>query len=137
MSGVNLVILMGRLTSDPEIKNIKGLDIANFSIVTSKQWKDESGEKHEKVEYHNIVAFKKTAEIIGKYFTKGKPIHIVGELQTRSWDDEKSGTKKYKTEIVANRIEFVGDKQKTDGQQSLGEQEFPPEPPVDTNEIPF
>lgn len=109
MSGLNKVMLIGRLGQDPELKDAKGIQIANFSIATSKSWKDDSGQKQEKTEWHNIVAFRKTAELAGKYLTKGRQCYIEGELQTRSWDDEKTGTKKYKTEIIANNIQFLGD----------------------------
>lgn len=110
MSSVNKVILVGRLGRDPELKNINGLQIANISLATSKQWKDDSGEKQERTEWHNVVAFKKLAELAGKYLTKGRSVYVEGELQTRSWDDEKSGTKKYRTEIIAHTVQFLGDK---------------------------
>ena len=131
MSGVNRVILLGRLGKDPELKDAKGVAICNFSIATSKEWKDDSGEKKEKTEWHNIVAFRKTAEIAGKYLTKGRQVYVEGELQTRSWDDEKTGTKKYRTEIVANNIQFVGDNKTATTETSSA-------PSVDTHdEIPF
>jgi single-strand DNA-binding protein len=114
MSGVNKVILLGRLGQNPELKDAKGVAICNFSIATSKEWKDDGGEKKEKTEWHNIVAFRKTAEIAGKYLTKGRQVYIEGELQTRSWDDEKTGAKKYRTEIIANNIQFVGDNRQTE-----------------------
>jgi len=109
MSGVNKVMLIGRLGRDPELKTTSGgLTICNFSVATSKSWKDEGGEKKEKTEWHNIVAFKKLAEISGKYLAKGRQVFIEGELQTRSWEDE-SGQKKYKTEIVAHNVQFLGE----------------------------
>lgn len=135
MSGVNKVILLGRLGKDPELKDAKGIAICNFSIATSKEWKDDSGEKKEKTEWHNIVAFRKTAEIAGKYLTKGRQVYIEGELQTRSWEDD-AGVKKYRTEIIANNIQFVGDgKPRTDASPAVTEGA---EPTFDTNEeIPF
>lgn len=114
MSGVNKVILLGRLGKDPEVKITDGgLTICNFSIATSKEWKDDSGEKKEKTEWHNIVCFKKLAEIAGKHLQKGRQCYVEGELQTRSWDDKETGKKNYRTEIVANTIQFVGDNKKT------------------------
>lgn len=107
---VNQVILVGRLGRDPELKNINGLAIANFSLATSKSWKDESGEKQERTEWHNVCAFKKLAELAGKYLTKGRQVYVSGEIQTRSWDDKDTGAKKYRTEIIANTIQFLGDK---------------------------
>lgn len=109
MQGLNQVTIMGRLGQAPELKNINGMAICNFSIATSKSWKDDGGEKQERTEWHNCVAFKKTAELAGKYLVKGSPVLIVGELQTRSWDDKKTGDKKYRTEIIANNIQFIPD----------------------------
>jgi single-strand DNA-binding protein len=108
---------------------VKGTQIANFSIATSKEWKDDSGEKQEKTEWHNIVAFRKTAEIVGKYLTKGRQVYVEGELQTRSW--EQDGVKKYRTEVIANNIQFVGDNKTATTETSSA-------PSVDTHdEIPF
>lgn len=130
---------MGRLGKDPELKNAGGIAICNFSVATSKQWKDDSGEKHEKTEWHNCVAFRKTAEIAGKYLSKGRSVLVEGELQTRSWDDKDTGAKKYKTEIVVNNLQFVGDsKPKTDSNAVEQTDGFGPElPPDDNNDIPF
>jgi single-strand DNA-binding protein len=133
MSGVNKVILVGRLGRDPEIKDAKGIAIANFSIATSKTWKDESGEKQEKTEWHNIVAFKKTAELAGKFLTKGREIYVEGELQTRSWEDKETGVKKYRTEIIAQNIQFLGSKPEANGETT---KEVYPEQPQ-TEQIPF
>lgn len=108
MSGLNRVILMGRLGKDPELKNINGLAICKMTLATSKEWKNESGEKQEKVEWHQVTCFKKTAEIASKYLTKGSQALIEGELSTSSY--EKDGVKKYRTEIIANNILFVGSK---------------------------
>ena len=108
MSGINKVILIGRLGKDPILKDVNGLAICNFSIATSKSYKDDSGEKQETTQWHDIVCFKKTAELASKYLTKGRQVFVEGELNTRSWDDEKSGQKKYRTEIVANNIQFLG-----------------------------
>lgn len=108
MSGLNRVTLLGRLGKDPELKDANGIAIVNMSIATSKTWKDASGEKQERTEWHRVVAFRKLAEISAKYLTKGRECLVEGELQTRSWDDEKTGTKRYSTEIIANNIQFVG-----------------------------
>lgn len=114
MSGVNKVILLGRLGKDPESKQTQGgISICNLTIATSKDWKDDSGEKQEKTEWHQVVCFKKLAELAGKYLQKGRQVYIEGELQTRSWDDKETGAKRYKTEIIAHTIQFVGDNKKT------------------------
>lgn len=106
MSSLNQVVLMGRLGKDPEVKNAGGISIAKFSLATSKQWKDESGEKAEKVNWTEIVCFRKTADLAGLYLKKGKQVLVVGELQTRSY--EKDGQKRYVTEVIANNLQFIG-----------------------------
>lgn len=109
MSGVNRVILLGRLGADPETKTVNGdTTITNFRVATSKEWKDEAGEKQERTEWHRVVAFRKLAEIAGKYLQKGREVYVEGEIQTRSWEHE--GVKKYMTEIVAQNIQFIGAK---------------------------
>lgn len=121
---------------DPELKDAKGIAICNFSVATSKQWTDESGEKKETTTWHDVVAFRKTAEIAGKYLTKGRQVLVEGELQTRSWDDKETGKKRYKTEIIANNIQFIGDgKGKTeDPSANSGSGGTPP---VSDDSIPF
>ena len=95
MASINKVILIGRLGRDPEIRYTPNGDaVANFSIATSENWKDKNtGEKKEKTEWHRLVAFRRLAEIIGEYLTKGSQIYIEGKLQTREWDD-KEGNKR-------------------------------------------
>lgn len=127
-------MLLGRLGKDPEVKDVKGLQIANFSLATSKTWKDESGEKKEQTQWTDIVCFRKTAELAGKYLKKGDQCFVEGELQTRSWDDEKTGTKRYKTEVICNNITFVGGGKKTEETTAQSS-----EPTIQTtqDEIPF
>ena len=110
MSGLNKVMLIGRLGRDPELRYTpSGLAIANFSIATSEEWKDKnSGEKKERTEWHRIVVFGKLGELCGEYLAKGRQAYIEGRLQTRSW--EKDGVTKYTTEIVASDIQFLGAK---------------------------
>jgi single-strand DNA-binding protein len=102
---VNKVTLLGFVGKDPEIKTAAaGMIIANFSIATSDRQKDSNGEWQDKTEWHNLVAFKKTAEIIRDYVTKGSKVYIEGKLSTSSWADKQSGQKRYKTEIIVNEI---------------------------------
>ncbi len=110
MSGVNKVIIVGRLGQDPEVKHFQdGTAVCNFSVATSQQWKDKNtGEKKELTEWHRIVAFRKLAEICGEYLTKGRQVYVEGRLQTRKW--EKDGHTNYTTEIVANEVQFLGDR---------------------------
>ena len=110
MSGLNKVMLIGRLGNDPEIRYTPdGTAVANFSIATSEEWKDKnSGEKKERTEWHRIVAWRKLGELCGEYLSKGRQVYIEGRLQTRSW--EKDGVTRYTTEIVASDVQFLGAK---------------------------
>ena len=106
--GVNLVILMGKVGRDPEVRYMpSGGAVANFSLATSKQWKKD-GEPQEKTEWHRIVCFNRTAEVVGEYVKKGTQVYLRGELQTRKWQDKNTGQDRYTTEIVANEIQFIG-----------------------------
>ena len=101
---LNKVMLIGNVTRDPEVRATPGgQNVASFSVATNRRWKDQSGQPKDQVEYHNIVAWRRLAEIVGQYLKKGSKIYIEGRLQTRSWDDQ-SGTKRYKTEIVAENL---------------------------------
>lgn len=108
---VNRVILVGHLGKDPEIRSTPGgQSVAKFSLATSEKFTDKSGEKQERTEWHNIVAWGKLGEICGQYLRKGKLVYIEGSLRTDSWDDKESGQKKYKTEIVAQNMQMLGPK---------------------------
>jgi single-strand DNA-binding protein len=99
---LNKVMLIGNLGKDPEIRYTgAGLPVATFSLATNESWKDQEGNQQERTEWHNIVAWSKLAEICQQYLKKGKKIYIEGRIQTRSYDDKNTGTKKYMTEIVA------------------------------------
>lgn len=101
---LNRVELIGNLTRDPEVKQIPGGQVvATFGVATNFNWTDSSGQKQSKVEFHNIVAWRKLAEICGKYLKKGSKVFIEGRLQTRDWQAE-DGTKRYRTEIVADNM---------------------------------
>ena len=103
---LNKAIIIGNLTRDPEIKAIpSGVKVASFGVATNRVWKDKNGVKQENVDFHNIVVFGRQAEIVGQYMKKGSSILVEGRMQTRSWDDA-AGVKKYRTEIVADRIQF-------------------------------
>ena len=102
---LNKVMIVGNLTKDPELKQLpSGSSVANFSVATNRTWKDSNGAKQEDVEYHNIVIFGKMAETVAQYMRKGSQLMIEGRLQTQSW--EKDGVKKYRTEIVAESVQF-------------------------------
>ncbi|MBI1957475.1 MAG: single-stranded DNA-binding protein [Candidatus Niyogibacteria bacterium] len=102
---LNKAFVIGNLTRDPELKTLpSGSAVCNFSVATNRTWKDKNGEQKKDVEFHNIVAFGRTAEIIHQYMKKGNGIFIEGRIQTRSW--EKDGKKNYRTEIVAEAMQF-------------------------------
>lgn len=101
---LNRAMLIGNLTRDPELRQTpNGQAVCSFGIATNRTWKDASGEKQEQVEYHNIVAWGKLAEICSQYLTKGKKVYIDGRLQTRDWEGQ-DGVKRYRTEIVAENM---------------------------------
>jgi single-strand DNA-binding protein len=107
--GVNKVLLLGNLGKDPEIRTTpNGMTVATFSLATAERAKDSTGNWVDKTEWHNLVAFQRTAEIIRDYVKKGSQIFIEGKLQTRSWDDKESGQKKYRTEILVNELTLLG-----------------------------
>jgi single-strand DNA-binding protein len=135
MAGVNKVILVGNLGADPEIRYApSGTAVANFRLATSETWV-KGGQKETKTEWHRIVAFGKLAEICGEYLSKGKQVYIEGKIQTRSWDD-KDGTKKYMTEIVANTMQMLGGR---DAGSATASAEGPGDsiPPSDIDDVPF
>lgn len=110
MSGVNKVILVGRLGKDPEVRNLEnGASVANFTLATSESYKDRTtGEKKEVTEWHNIVLWRSLAEISQKYLHKGDMVYIEGKLRTRSW--EKEGVTRYTTEVVADNLTMLSTK---------------------------
>jgi single-strand DNA-binding protein len=122
--GVNKVILVGNLGNDPEVKYMpNGNAVANLSIATSESWKDQQGQMQERTEWHRLVAYRKTAEIIGEYCRKGSQIYIEGKLQTRKWQDQ-DGNDRYTTEVVINEMQMLGGRQNNDnqgGQQQGGQ----------------
>ena len=117
MASVNKVILVGNLGRDPEVRYMpNGEAVANFSIATTENWKDKSGVKQEKTEWHNIVMYRRLAEIAGEYLKKGRPVYIEGRLQTRKW--EKDGVTRYTTEIIGDQLQMLGSKSDGGGDSS-------------------
>ncbi len=106
---VNKVILIGNLGKDPEVKYTpSGTAVAKFSLATNERFKDKDGNWQDRTEWHNLVAWQRTAEIVGEYCKKGSQIYIEGRLRTDSWDDKETGQKKYRTEIVINDLLLLG-----------------------------
>ena len=105
---INKVILVGRLGKDPEIKSTPGgTTVAKFTMATDEKFTDKSGEKQERTEWHNIVAWARLAEICGQYLRKGSLVYIEGSIRTDSWEDKESGQKRYRTEIVAREMKML------------------------------
>ncbi|KXS31320.1 MAG: Single-stranded DNA-binding protein [Candidatus Gallionella acididurans] len=112
---VNKVILIGRLGKDPETRYMtSGEAVTNATLATSENWKDKSGEKQEKTEWHNLVFYRRLAEIAGEYLKKGSQIYVEGKLQTRKWQT-KEGQDRYTTEIVVNEMTMLGGKSSGSG----------------------
>lgn len=106
---LNKVMLIGRLTRDPEARTTpQGITVTSFSIATNRVWKDAQGVQQDRTEYHNITAWRKLGEICAQYLAKGRQVYIEGHLQTRSWDDQQSGKKQYRTEVVADNMIMLG-----------------------------
>lgn len=103
---LNKAFIIGNLTRDPELKSLpSGMKVATFGVATNRVWKDKNGAKQESTDFHNIVVFGRQAETTTQYLKKGNSVLVEGRIQTRSWDG-KDGEKKYRTEIVADRIQF-------------------------------
>ncbi len=126
---VNKVILIGRLGKDPETRYMtNGEAVTNVGLATSETWKDKSGEKQEKTEWHNLVFYRRLAEIAGEYLKKGSMIYVEGKLQTRKYTD-KAGVEKYSTEIIVNEMTMLGAKSTGGGSFEVVDQGEPAREP--------
>jgi len=137
---LNKAFLYGNLTRDPELKALpSGGQVVNFGIATNRTYKDKSGAKQEATEFHNVVAFGRTAEVIAQYMKKGRPIFVEGRIQTRSWEGKEDGKKQYRTEIVVDNFQFGADGGKgsstSSGQAAQGEESQ--STPKDAEEIKY
>ncbi len=135
---LNKVTLIGNLGKDPELSyTASGVAVAKFSVATGERWKDDSGNMQERTEWHNIVAWRKLAEICGQYLKKGSKVYLEGKLQTSSWDDKSTGVKKYKTEVVAGDLIML-DSKGDNGSSSASEAAVPEEVhPPEKDDLPF
>jgi len=103
---INKAFVFGNLTRDPEVRALpSGIKVASFSVATNRVYKDKAGQKQETAEFHNVVVFGKQAETVSQYLKKGSSVFVEGRMQTRSWDAQ-DGQKKYRTEIIADRVQF-------------------------------
>ncbi len=104
---INKAMLFGNLTRDPELRALpSGMNVVNFTIATNRIYKDRDGKKQEQADFHNVVVFGRQADTVNQYLKKGSSVFVEGRMQTRSWDDKTSGEKKYRTEVVADRVQF-------------------------------
>lgn len=116
---VNKVILLGNVGKDPEIRSTpSGTIVANFTLATSDRYQDQQGNWQDRTEWHSLVAFKRTAEIVRDYVKKGSKLYIEGKIQTRSWDDKETGAKKYRTEILVNDLSLLSGREESGGGSS-------------------
>jgi single-strand DNA-binding protein len=142
---LNKVMLIGNVTRDPEVRTTpNGQNVATIGVATNRRWTDQaSGQKKEEVEFHNVVVWRKLADIVGQYVKKGSKIYIEGRLRTRSWDDQ-SGQKKYRTEIVAENVIMLDRAGQSGGPAAApaSDEATQPEPPtgepeINVEDIPF
>lgn len=140
MSGVNKVIIVGRLGQDPEIRYTQGGSaVSNFSVATSENWTDKEGQKQERTEWHRVVVWGKAAENCAQYLGKGRQVFVEGRLQTRQWED-KDGNKRYTTEVIANTVQFLDKGEMSNNASSQEMNTAPmdmPQGPAMEEDIPF
>ena len=104
---LNKAFIFGNLTRDPELRSLpSGMNVCSFGVATNRVYRDREGKKQEQTDFHNIVVFGRQADTVAQYLKKGRSVFVEGRIQTRSWDDKQSGEKKYRTEIVADRVQF-------------------------------
>lgn len=146
---INKAIIYGNLTRDPELKSLpSGSQVSEFGVATNRVWKDKNGAKQESTDFHNIVVFGRQAEFVKQYLHKGSGVFIEGRIQTRSWEGQ-DGVKKYRTEIIADRIQFgpkggatsgsydKSDSAPTSAKESKGDEIEYPEEEINADDIPF
>ena len=135
MAGVNKVILVGNLGKDPEVRYLdNGVAVANFSLATTENYKNKSGERVSQTEWHNIVLWRGLAEVAEKYLKKGASVYVEGKIKTRKWED-KEGNTRYNTEILADNMTMLGGKQSQDDSPSLSS--TPTDNSAKTDDLPF
>ena len=143
---VNKVILLGRAGKDPSVHILRTGTIVNLSLATSERYKDNHGEWQERTEWHNLVGYQRTGEILRDYVRKGSLLYIEGTLRTRSWDDRETGQRKYRSEIVVTEISLLspppaaGNRDNVDhfvSGQGFAPPEFNEEPEITPTEVPY
>ena len=129
---INKAMIIGNLGANPEVRQTQnGSSVVTFNVATTEKWKGKDGQQQEQTEWHRIVAFGRLAEICGQYLTKGSKVYIDGRLQTRQWED-KNGTKRYTTEIVAQEMKMLDSKpannKSPETSSNQGSSKYPPLP---------
>lgn len=120
MNGVNMVIMLGNLGQDPEVKYTRdGTAVANLSLAVNERWKNKDGEQQERTEWVRAVCWAKLAEVCKEYLHKGDPVYIQGKMQTRSWED-KDGNKRYTTEVRVDQLQMLGSRRNAEGDDRGG-----------------
>lgn len=134
---LNKVMIIGNLGKDPEMRYLpNGTSVTNFSVAASRRWKNPEGQQQEETEWFSVAAFGKLGELANEYLAKGRSVYVEGRLRTHSWDDQNSGEKKYRTEVVANDIKFL-DPRASQGQDAGFGGGSVPEHDEALDEIPF
>jgi len=134
---VNKVILIGNLGKDPELRYApSGSAVANFSLATSEQWKDQEGNPQERTSWHNIVVWGKLAEIAAEYLKKGRKVYVEGRIQYRYYEG-KDGTKRFVTEVVVNDLVMLGSRQDAGGEREEAGPAAPPSVSEEKDDLPF
>lgn len=150
---LNKVFLYGNLTRDPEARALpSGGQVVSFGLATNRTYKDKNGAKQETTEFHNVVAFGRSAELIAQYMKKGRPLYVEGRIQTRSWEGKEDGKKQYRTEVVVENFQFgdggrggsgggtargAGDEAAQPASKSSGEEIQYPDEEINPEDIPF
>ena len=138
---LNKVLLIGNVGRDPEMRYLQsGEPVTTFSLATNRRWTGGDGQPREETEWHNVVAWRKLAEQCNEYLNKGRKVYIEGRLQTRSWDDQATGQKRFRTEIVADRMIMLDSRdprQREGGMDGTGEQGAGDENAIDLEDTPF
>src|SRR3989338_3928856 len=143
---LNKALLYGNLTRDPELRALpSGMNVCNFSIATNRVYRDREGKKQEQTDFHNVVVFGRQADTVAQYLKKGRSVFVEGRMQTRSWDDKTSGEKKYRTEVVADRVQFGpvpgGGGKRAEPEEEAGGNASPgieyPKDDINPDDIPF
>lgn len=136
---LNKVMLIGNVGRDPEMRYLQsGEPVTTFSVATNRRWTGSDGQQHEETEWHNVVAWRKLAEQCNEYLNKGRKVYIEGSLKTRSWDDQATGQKKYRTEIVAQSMVMLDQRQTQEGGFEREDRGGgPADIPIDLDDTPF